>query len=307
MKKVIKRPYQKWKAIVWTILAVLFVILVLLPLSFSAWQGEKSGNVALIPINGVITAEGEKALGQSTISSTTLVHFMEEADKNSQIKVILLEINSPGGSAVASDEIATAAKRVQKPVVALIREVGGSGGYWVASAADYVIANRMSITGSIGVISSYLEFSGLMQKYGVNYERLVSGEHKDIGSPYKPLDPTEQGILQDKMNKIHNFFVEEIAQNRHMDKKAVERLATGEFFLGIEALNLGLVDQLGDRTTAEEYIKQAYGLEKIEYVPYERKIGFFELFAGVFSDFSFNLGKGMGSILLEKDLRLWLM
>ena len=107
-----------------------------------------------------------------------------------------MEINSPGGSAVASDEIATAVKNAKKPVISLIREVGASGGYWVASASDYIIANRMSITGSIGVISSYLEFSGLMEKYGVGYERLVAGENKDLLTPYKKLEADQKALVQ---------------------------------------------------------------------------------------------------------------
>lgn len=299
MKK--EQSLSRTKSIILTIIATGFVFLVLLPLLLSTFNSEKRGNVALIPITGVITGDGDKTFGQSGSSSKDIVHFIEEADQNSRIKVIVLEINSPGGSAVASDEIASAVKRSNKPVVAVIREVGASGGYWVASAADHVIANRMSITGSIGVISSYLEFSGLMQKYGVSYERLVSGENKDIGSPFQKLNDEQRKILQQKINKIHAFFVDEIAQNRNLDKAEVQRLATGEFYLGAEALELGLVDQLGDRTDAEEYIKQAYGLEKVDFVPYERKIGFFELLTGVFNDFSFHIGEGMGSILIQKD------
>lgn len=300
MKK--EQPKKKrMKSIILTILAVGFVFLVLLPLLFGTFNGKKIGNVALIPVTGVITSDGDKSFGQSSTPAKDIVNFIEQADQNSRIKVIVLEINSPGGSAVASDEIASAIKRSSKPVVAVIREVGASGGYWVASAADHVIANRMSITGSIGVISSYLEFSGLMQKYGVSYERLVSGENKDIGTPFQKLNEEQRQILQQKINKIHNFFVEEIAQNRNLDKVEVQRLATGEFYLGVEALELGLVDQLGDRTDAEDYIKNVYGLEKVDFVLYERRLGFFELLTGVFSDFSFHIGEGMGSILLQRD------
>ena len=90
-------------------------------------------------------------------------------EENKDIKAIVLEINSPGGSAVASDEIASAVKKSNKPTVAVIREAGASGGYWIASSTDHIIANRMSITGSIGVISSYLEFSGLIEKYWVGW------------------------------------------------------------------------------------------------------------------------------------------
>ena len=183
---------SKLRSILLTICAVLFVVFFIIPIAISSFSNFDYGNVALIPIEGIITGSGGSYLGSSTISSKSIVEFIEEADKSDNIDAIVLEINSPGGSAVASDEIAEAVKNAKKPVVSFIREVGASGGYWVASASDYIIANRMSITGSIGVISSYLEFSGLMEKYGVGYERLVAGENKDLLSPYTKLEKTKK-------------------------------------------------------------------------------------------------------------------
>lgn len=289
------------KPILLTIAAVLIVIFIILPLAFSLFDGSKRGNVALIPINGAITVNGGSYLGSSTVSSADIVQFIEEADKNSEIKVIMLEINSPGGSAVASDEISLAIKRADKPVIALIREVGASGGYWIASAAEYVIANRMSITGSIGVISSYLEFSGIMDKYGVGYERLVAGEKKDLGNPYTQLSEEDRKLLQGKLNKIHDFFIEEIAENRGIESSKIKKLATGEFFLGVEALELGLVDALGDKEAAEEYMETKYGITEPDYVEYKKEVGLLGLFSGVFSDWSFNMGEGLGSILIKNE------
>lgn len=294
----------RWKTILWTVLTVLFVLFILIPIISSLFSRNVLGNVAKIPIHGIITGDGQSYLGRDTVSSSTIVGFIQEAEQNSQIKVIVLEINSPGGSAVASDEIASAVKQAEKPVVAVIREVGASGGYWVASAADYIIANRMSITGSIGVLSSYLEFGGLMEKYGVGYERLVAGKYKDIGSPFAPLTEEEREILQKKLDKIHAFFIEEIAANRKLDQAKVEELATGEFFLGVEAQSLGLVDELGDLSVVEEYTKQNYGLTTIEYIVYEKKPGLLDLLSSVAEDFSFSLGQGMGAIFTEKNDRI---
>ncbi|MEK6950638.1 MAG: signal peptide peptidase SppA [Nanoarchaeota archaeon] len=294
----------RWKTIVWTILAVLFVLFVLFPVIFSLVDGPQFGNVARIPIQGLITGDGQNYLSQETTSSQTIVQFIQDAERNPQIKGILIEINSPGGSAVASDEIATAIKRAEKPVIALIREVGASGGYWVASAADYIIANRMSITGSIGVLSSYLEFSGLMDKYGVNYERLVAGRYKDIGSPFTPLTDEKREILQGKLDQIHAFFIEEIAANRKLNQSRVRELATGEFFLGVEARELDLVDELGDLSTAEEYLKQTYGLMTVDYVVYEKKAGLLDLLSSVATDFSFSLGQGIGATFTKRNDRI---
>src|SRR3989338_5716865 len=265
-----KREVRRSKAIpiILTIVAAFVVLFILLPLAFSLFDGSNFGNVALIPLEGIITSNGGKMLGEVTISSADIIQFVEEAEENPQVKAIVLEINSPGGSAVASDEIAAAVKKAEKPVVALIREVGASGGYWVASAADHIIANRMSITGSIGVISSYLEFSGLMEEYGVGYEQLTAGKYKDMGVPYRKLQDEEKDIFQSKLNTIHRFFKEEIAENRKLSEQAVEQLATGEFFLGVEALSLGLVDELGDKAAVEEYLKNVHGLESVDYVEY---------------------------------------
>ncbi len=301
-----EEPRRRVRTILLTIAAVVVVVFILIPLLFSWFDGRKFGNVALIPIEGVITADGGKFFGQDTVRSSTIVEFIEAAEKNSPVKVILLEINSPGGSAVASDEVAAAVKRAEKPVITVIRDVGASGGYWIASATDYIIANRMSITGSIGVISSYLEFSGLMEKYGVGYEQLTAGKYKDIGTPFQKLGKDERTLLQKKLNTIHEFFIEEIAVNRQLDQGTVRELATGEFFLGVEALQLGLVDKLGDKTTAEEYIKQMYGLENIDYVLYEEEHGLLAVLTGVVQDFSFSLGQGLGSLFVEQNNKIML-
>lgn len=300
MKRAVEQKQKSWvKPVLLTILAFVVIFMVILPLSLTLIDGDRLGNVARIPIYGPITGTGEKLLGRSTASSQLIVGFIEQAERNPRIEAIVLEINSPGGSAVASNEIASAVKRTEKPVIALIRELGASGGYWIASAADYVIADRMSITGSIGVLSSYLEFSRLMEEYGVGYERLVAGEYKDVGTPFRSLESDERALLQQKLDTIHAFFIQEIAANRKLPEAAVRQLATGEFFLGVEAVEHGLVDELGDKITAEEHLKTKYGIEEINYVVYEEKAGFFDLLSTVFTDFSFSIGEGIGAALLS--------
>ena len=285
------------------LLLFLFVILPVLIL----FNGEHlSGNIALIPVNGVITGNGASTFGSAAASSEQIVHFIEEAEENPLVKGILIEINSPGGSAVASDEIGKAIKLAKKPVVSVIREVGASGGYWIASATDHVIANRMSITGSVGVISSYLEFSGLLDNYNITYQRMVAGSRKDLGTPLKKLTEDERVILQSKLDKIHDYFIQEIAENREMTTARVTALATGEFYLGIEAFELGLVDQLGDRKEAEEYFKKQLGMDEVEYSKYTASIGFLEAFSGVISQYFFNVGEGIGTSLTSSQQHLYL-
>ncbi len=297
-----------WKIILLTVIGCLIFLFLIVPLLFTLVLSDGArliGNVAVIPIEGPISGDGAKSLGTATVSSQEMVGFIEEAGEDPSIQALVLEINSPGGSAVASDEVAAAVKKVQKPVIALIREMGASGGYWIASATDYIIANKMSITGSIGVISSYLEFTGFMEKYGFGYERLVSGKFKDVGTPFQKLDDQGKNLLQRKLDTVHDFFIQEIAANRNLSEEHVRALATGEFFLGVEALQLGLVDELGDKETVEQYLKEVYGLEEINYVRYESKPGFFQLLSGVFSQFSFEMGRGIAALFLEQELSPW--
>ncbi len=248
------------------------------------------GNVALIPIKGVIVTSGTDSIFSSGIvSSEETVELIEKADENPSIKAILFEIDSPGGGAVASDEIGNAIKAVNKTTVAWIRDVGASGGYWVASACDKIVANRMSITGSIGVTSSYLEFSGLLDDYNVTYERLVSGEYKDMGSPFRSLTQNERAILQSKINTIHDMFVEEVSKNRNLDEETVRGLSTGMFYLGVEAKELGLIDELGGKKEAEELIKKEAGLDEIEIVEFKRKPTVLESLSQIISKSFFSI------------------
>ena len=257
-----------------------------------------SGNVALIPIEGVIAGTENDFLFESAAVSKDIIELVEKADENANIKAIILEINSPGGSAVASEEIANAVKKTNKTTVALIREVGASGAYWIASSSDYVIANRVSITGSIGVIASYLEFPGFLEKYNVTYRRLVSGKYKDIGSPLKEMTPEEEEIFQKNLDLIRDYFVSEVAKNRNMGKKDVDKIANGLFYLGVQAKELGLVDELGGKDEAIAYIEKREGI-KAEIVEYEKEKGLLEILAGVLSRQSFFVGKGIGSSLLD--------
>lgn len=299
----VEQPVKKTRPL-WMTIGILFIVFfVVIPLLSTLWFDEKQrGNVGVIPISGVITVDGASSYLQgSGVSSSQIVDFIKQADENKEVKVILLEINSPGGSPVASDEIAAAVKKAQKPVVALIRETGASGGYWIASAADHIIAHRMSLTGSIGVVASYLEFSGLMDKYGVGYEQLMAGEVKDMGTPFKKMSEQERVIMQKKLDVLHDYFIDEVAANRKLSREKVKKMATGEVYLGVEAKQLGLVDELGDYTTAEEYIKKTYTLDSIKYVRYEPEKGLLDILMGVMTDFSFNVGRGFGASVMSHE------
>jgi len=289
----------------WIILIIFLAVIVLCFVSCTIllFSGEKEkslgGNVALIQIKGTIAVEKSSMFGAEGTSSTEIISFLKDADRDSSIKAVVLEINSGGGSAVASKEIADAVKRLSKPSYAVIREIGASGAYWIASACDRIIANEMSITGSVGVLSSYLQFSGLLETYNISYERLVAGKYKDMGSPLKNLTFDERAILQEKIGKIHTAFVNEVAKNRNLSYDAVQRISSAEFYLGTEALELGLVDALGDMDSAEGIIQSDLNLTKVEFSEYKKPKGLIELLSGVFAENSFYVGRGIGSMLFD--------
>ncbi len=259
------------------------------------------GNVALIPVKGVIMSDGSSSIFSADIaSSTDIVNAIEKADNDPAIKAMILEINSPGGTAVASDEIGQALKSTNKTKVAWIRDMGTSGAYWIASNCDVIVANRMSITGSIGVLSSYLEFSGLMDDYNVTYERLVSGKYKDIGSPYRKLTDEEQGMLQTQLDKVHEYFIEEVAQNRHIPIENTRNFSTGMIFLGSDAMDMGLVDILGGKREAISYIEDALGI-KAEIVEYSKKTGLLNMLAGIMYQGAFTTGRGIASQIQDSQ------
>jgi len=299
------KPKTKWVIII-IVIAMLWLLgsffagIVKLFLS----TGEVSmgtGNIAVIPIKGFIATSKDSRYfyGEST-SSSDVVRFIEKAEKNPEIKAILFDINSGGGTPVATDEIANAIKKSEKFTVSLIRDVGASGAYWIASATDVIIANRMSITGSIGVISSYLEFTGLMDKYGVNYRRLVSGEYKDIGSPFRNMTKQEEKLFQQNLNRLRDIFMDEIAANRNLSRAKVRSFSEGLIYLGEEAKELGMVDVLGNKDDAVKLIEKELNITA-KPVEYREKRRLIDVLSELFSTQSYRVGQGIGSSLVRSS------
>ena len=282
---------------------ILFLILIYLISYFSASIISSSikpigDKIALIRIYGpiTITETSEFPFQQQAATTNSIIENIKKAKGDKSVKAVILEINSPGGTVVATQELADAVSSINKPTVAYIREVGASGAYWVATSADKIVASPMSITGSIGVISSYLEFSKLFEKYGITYQRLASGEFKDTGSPYKELNPVEKQLLQRKLDIIYDYFVEAVAKNRNMSIGEVRKLADGSFYLGTEAKELGLVDYLGDKNLAINITKELAGLEKAEIITYKEKTSLFSYLTKLSS---YYIGQGIGSVLFN--------
>lgn len=296
---------RTWIFIVIVIILLFFfsiIIAGIVSLFFGGDITTLTGNVALIPIKGTILAEeGGGFFAQDISSSSKIVRLIDKADKNPNIKAIVFEINSPGGSAVASDEISTRIKKLKKPTVSWIREVGASGAYWIASSTDHIIANRMSITGSIGVIGSYLEVSGLLSRYNVTYQRLVSGRYKDIGSPYKEMTDEERDLFQKEIDIIHDYFIQEVSANRNIPRSKMEEVSTGLFYTGLQAKDLGLIDELGSKDEVKKYLQKRLNVS-VSFIKYEEKKGFLEMLSQAFIEPFFYIGKGIGSAFLDREM-----
>ncbi|MCX6741963.1 MAG: signal peptide peptidase SppA [Candidatus Pacearchaeota archaeon] len=285
--------------IVITCIVIVFVVSLFITLLSSNFK-KTGSNTAIIKINGELFT-GSGNTGVTGTYSDEIISFVNDAIKNKNVKAILFEIDSPGGSAVASKEIADAVKLARQNgilTVAYIRETGASGAYWVASSCDYIVASPMSIVGSIGVIGSYLEYSGLLERFNVTYERLVGGQYKDIGSPYKELTPAEREILQNIINKIYDNFVNEVSVNRNISLSQTYNLANGLFYLGEDAKQLGLVDSVGTKEDAFAYIenKENMTVKTYSYSSSNSLLGLY----GMQSRIAFWIGKGIGSSLVEK-------
>ncbi len=263
-----------------------------------------SEGIAVIPIVGTISIDVEDGFFSSGISANSIVARLERANENKGIKAIILDINSGGGGVVASREVVKAVKEIDKPVIALIREVGASGAYWIASSADWIIADEMSITGSIGVFSGYLEFSGLLEHYNVSYERLVAGEYKDLGVPYRQLTEQEKMMMQQKLNLIHDYFIKDVAKNRNLSEFRVRQLANGFFYLGVEGKDLGLVDELGGKKEAIAKAKELGNLKNGNLIEYKEKKSIFDFFGKIQNKAFYYMGRGIGVGLTESENKL---
>ena len=258
------------------------------------------GNVAVIKLYGTISTTPDDSFGSSGFSANEVIELLDKADKDPNVQAIVLDINSGGGAPVGSDEIGKKLQSINKTKVALIRDVGASGAYWIASNTDYIVANKMSLVGSIGVIGSYVEVNGLLKKYNITYRRIVSGKYKDAGSPLKELTPDEEKMLQSLVDELHGYFVEEVAKNRNLSIEEVEKLATGEVFTGVKSKELGLIDQVGGIDDVTYYLNNKLNAT-IEYKPIEKKETLSDILRKMSAEHGYSIGEGMGSFLYKEN------
>ena len=232
--------------------------------------------IALVPIKGVVVSEKSRLPAMRTISSVEIVQLLGEIRRNKGIKALVLEINSPGGTPFPCGEIAEAIKSVDKPAVAWVREAAASGGYWIASAADSIVAGSLSLVGSVGVTSIRPDFSELLKKIGIDVDAVASGIHKLFGLPFKPLTSEEKQEdrqrREEEIRTIQQSFLGEIRGKRQLTEEVINEISSGKTYLGQEAKNLGLVDELGGREKALEIAAQKANITKYKVIDYTKKI-----------------------------------
>jgi protease IV len=213
--------------------------------------------VGVIEINGMIT--------KSLPTLKNLRKFGEEK----HIKAIVVRIDSPGGAVGPSQEIMREIEktREKKPVVASLGTVAASGGYYVACAADLIMGNPGTATGSIGVVMKLVNVEELVKKLGVDFYSIQAGDLKDLGSPFRPMTTEERAVLQGLLDNIHQQFVADIARNRKLPLDKVQKLADGSIYTGQQAKELGLVDEIGNFEDAVEKAGRLGGIkDKVETV-----------------------------------------
>ena len=232
--------------------------------------------IALVPIKGVIASEKSPLPGMRTVSSVEIVKLLGEIRRNKGMKALVLEINSPGGTPFPCGEIAEAIKSVNKPTVAWIREVAASGGYWIASATDSIVAGSLSLVGSVGVTSIRPDFSELLKKIGIDIDAVASGIHKLFGFPFTPLTPEEKQEdrqrREEEIKTIQQSFLGEIKGKRQLTDEVTEEISSGKTYLGQEAKNLGLVDELGGREKALEIAAKKANITRYRVADYTKKL-----------------------------------
>lgn len=232
--------------------------------------------VAIIYIEGPIGTNSMPSVASA--NSSTIVRFIEQAEANTSVKAIVIYINSPGGAVVPSAEMYHAVKKAEKPVVAVMGDVAASGGYYVAAGADKILAHPATITGSIGVYGQLVNAAELLEKLGVEGIIIRSGDSKAVGNWYERPTEEQIAIEQAIVDELHTMFVLDVAEGRNMPEQDVRALADGRPYTGKQALELGLVDMLGN---LEEAIDQAAQLGDIdgepEIIEYRHVPSFIEL------------------------------
>lgn len=237
---------------------------------------EMKPKIALVRLSGPISEVLESGAFGSAIGITPaqVASWLKKAENDSSVKAVVLRVNSPGGTVAASQEIAAQIKKfkekTKKPLIISMGDVAASGGYYISVYADKIVAQPGTTTGSIGVISLFFSIEELLQNWGIKPEIFKSGKYKDLFRGLRPLTDEERALMQQYIDEFYEQFINAVAEGRKLPPERVRELATGQVYSGAQALQLELVDELGDLERAQELARelaQAPDAITVEYRP----------------------------------------
>ncbi len=234
--------------------------------------------IALIDLSGIIMNSPRwELLSQGEQPVSLLLEEFDKASRDPAVKAVVLRINSPGGTVVASElmhqEITYFRQKTNKPVVAVMMDVAASGGYYVACACDEIIAQPSTVTGSIGVIMQMFDLTGTMNIIGVRPDAITSGPNKDAGSPFRTMKPEERELFQKMVYDMYGRFVKVVVAGRpKLDEATVRKLADGRVYTAGQALEVGLIDRIATMRDAVDTAKSKAGIKKARLVTYHRPL-----------------------------------
>jgi len=232
--------------------------------------------IALIDVSGMIqNTRTHSLLGTGDHPVSLLLEQLDKARRDANVKAVILRINSPGGTVVATqlmhDEITHFKKTSGKPVIAVMMDVAASGGYYIACACDTIVAQPSTITGSIGVIMLMMDVSGTMKMIGIKSDAVTSGVHKDTGSPFRAMRPEERELFQHIVDDMYGRFVKVVAEGRgNLDEQGVRRIADGRVYTASQALELGLIDRIATLRETIDMLKERIKTKNVRVVAYVR-------------------------------------
>jgi protease-4 len=249
--------------------------------------------IAVLYASGTIVSgrSGYDPMNGQVVGSDTLAQSIARIRDDSSIRAVVLRVDSPGGSAIASDAIWRDLVRLReskpdRPLVASMSDLAASGGYYIAMAAPHIVAEPGTLTGSIGIFGGKVTLGGTYGKLGANVETVADGRHADIYSPVRPFNEEERGKLGEQLQAFYDQFVEKVAASRKMAPDRVDAVAQGRVWTGRQARQVGLVDELGGLERAVAVAKQRAKIaadEEVELVTYPPRRSFYEVLTAPFS------------------------
>jgi len=254
-------------------------------------------NVAEVAVEGEITRDGGGSITSPPVGAQAddIVEQIDRADEDDAVDALLVKLNTPGGEIVPSEDIRLAAERFDGPTIGYATDLCASGGYDIAAGCDELWAREGSIVGSIGVIGSRVNAKELADRVGLSYEQFTAGEYKDAGTPLKELDDDEREYLQTIVDDYYDQFVETVADGRQLDEDEI-RETEARIYLGGEAHERGLVDELGTRREIEDALEAELG-EPVAVQEFEPASGLAGRLRGGAQSVAFALGAGIASTL----------